>query len=434
MNRNASGDAPQQLAPSVLSLRAAMLIFLSYAFAYFFTALVRGVTATLAPSVSLEIGLSAADLGLLAGAYFFGFAALQLPVGRALDRFGPRRVSIVFISVAVVGCAAFAMAHSFVGLTVARTLIGVGVSACLMAPMTTFRHRFSDTTQMRVNSWMLMTGSLGMVASTLPVQWLLPALGWRGVFWLLAVLFGATIAAIAWLVPRDGPPHIGGRGAASGGESSGYAEVFRNPTFRRFAPMGFFQYGGMMAIQSLWAGPWLSQVCGLTPQQSAQGLFGINLAMLASFMAWGVVVPRLYSAGWTAHRLIACGIPVCLMVLAGSVMLGRHAGAWAWGLFCVTSTFVALSQPAIGLAVPSALAGRALSAYNLVIFAGVFVLQWGLGLGIDAFKAKGWTTEAAFQGAFALFAVCCTLSYVWFLHRDDSVVAEGSKSPSLKYP
>lgn len=408
-------------ASSAVTLRTAALMFLSFAFAYFFSALVRGVTATLAPEFSAELGLNAGDLGLLAGAYFFGFAAMQLPLGGALDRFGPRRVLLCFIAVAVVGCAAFAMAGSFAGLTLARALIGVGVSACLMAPMTTFRRTFGPTAQMRANSWMLMTGSLGMVASTLPVQWLLPVVGWRGLFWALALLFAVAIATIAWLVPSDTPPSPASPRAADGG-LSGYRAVFRHPSFLRFAPMAFFQYGGMVAVQSLWAGPWMVQVCGFTPQQAARGLFGINVAMLVTFMSWGVVVPRLYARGWTAQSLIARGMPLCLVVLATAVLLGAQATAWVWGAFCVTCTVVSLSQPAVGQAFPAALAGRALSAYNLLIFVGVFLLQWGIGLAIDGFKALGWTVASAFQGAFALLGLCCLASYVWFLRRDDRTV------------
>ena len=414
-----ANTAAQDAAPASMTLRAAALVFLSFAFAYFFSALVRGVTATLAPNFSSELGLNAGHLGLLAGAYFFGFAAMQLPLGRALDRYGPRRVLLVFISVAVLGCAAFALARSFIGLTVARALIGMGVSACLMAPMTLFRHRFGETAQMRANSWMLMTGSLGMVASTLPVQWLLPFVGWRGLFWALAGLFALAMLTIAWLVPHDAPARPAARSTADASTGDGYRAVFRHPSFVRFAPMAFFQYGGMVAVQSLWAGPWLSQVGGLTPEQAASGLFGINVAMLVTFMAWGVAVPRLYARGWTAESLIARGIPLCLLVLVAAVLLGRDAGAAVWGLFCVTSTFVSLSQPAVAQAFPAALAGRALSAYNLVIFVGVFLLQWGIGLAIDVFKAFGFSIESAYQGAFALLAGCCTFSYVWFLRRDD---------------
>jgi predicted MFS family arabinose efflux permease len=396
--------------------RQAAVVFLCFAFAYFFSALVRGVTATLAPNFSAEIGLSAGDLGLLAGAYFFGFAAMQLPLGGALDRFGPKRVLLFFLSFAVLGCAAFALARSFVGLTLARALIGMGVSACLMAPMTRFRHSFSATAQMRANSWMLMSGSLGMLASTLPVQWLLPLWGWRGLFVGLAVMFAVAMALIATLVRAD-PARVDPPTSPAQG---GYADVFRHPTFIRFAPMGFFHYGGMVAVQSLWAGPWLSQVGGLSAADTAVGLFGINFAMLVSFWLWGVWVPRLYANGWTAQSLIARGLPLSLLVLIAAIALGRHATAAAWALFCASSTFVSLSQPAIAQAFPQALAGRALSAYNLVIFLGIFVTQWGMGLVIDALKAAGWRTESSFQAAFALMAAACLFSYVWFLRGRDS--------------
>jgi predicted MFS family arabinose efflux permease len=410
--------APAELRSTSGSMtkRSAVVVFTCFAFAYFFSALVRGVTATLAPNFSAEIGLNAGDLGLLAGAYFFGFAAMQMPLGGALDRFGPKRVLLFFLSFAVLGCAAFALARSFVGLTLARTLIGMGVSACLMAPMTRFRHSFDPTAQMRANSWMLMSGSLGMLASTLPVQWLLPLWGWRGLFVGLAVMFALAMLLIATAVSGDAAPSETSMSTAQGG----YAEVFRHPTFIRFAPMGFFHYGGMVAVQSLWAGPWLSQVCGLNSADTALGLFGINLAMLVSFWLWGVCVPRLYASGWTAQSLIARGLPASLVVLVVAVALGHHATAWAWALFCAASTFVSLSQPAIAQAFPQALAGRALSAYNLVIFLGIFVTQWGMGLVIDALKAAGWRTESSFQAAFALMTAACLFSYVWFLRgRDD---------------
>jgi predicted MFS family arabinose efflux permease len=398
-----------------LSRQAAVLIFLSFAFAYFLSAMVRAVTATLAPQFSSELSLTSADLGLLAGAYFLGFASMQLPLGSALDRFGPRRVLLVFLSAAVIGCVAFAMAQSFLGLTLARALIGMGVSACLMAPMTTFRHRYTPHAQMRANSWMLMTGSLGMVASTLPVQWLLPSLGWRGLFWLVAALVGLAMFTIHRLVPADGPVL-----ATRDAPGVGYAAVLRHPTFVRLAPMGFFQYGGMIAVQALWAGPWLVNVCGWTPNESARGLFAINLAMLIAFLGWGLIVPRLYARGWTAQRLITLGMPLSTITLAAAIALGAEATAWIWAVFCVSSTFVSLSQPAIGQAFPAALAGRALSAFNLVIFAGVFALQWGIGLVIDLLGSWGWARMSAFQGAFALYCGCGVLAYLWFLWRGDT--------------
>ncbi len=398
----------------MMPLRSAVPVFLSFAFAYFFSTLVRAVTATLAPALSAELGLSSGDLGLLAGAYFLGFAAMQLPLGSALDRHGPRRVLLVLLGVAVLGCAAFAMARHFVALTLARALIGVGVSACLMAPLTAFRRSFEPHAQLRANSWMLMSGSLGMVASTLPVQWMMPVLGWRGLFWLIAALLTLSMAAIVACVPVD----VQSRTSMS--RTVGYADIWRQRTLLRFAPLAFFHYGGMIAVQSLWAGPWLVRVCRWTPAEAAAGLFAINLSMLLAFLAWGLFVPRLYRAGWSAQRLVNWVLPVSLLFLLLIIGLGERATAWAWTLFCVSSSVLSLSQPAVGQASPSEQAGRALSAYNLIIFGGIFTLQWGLGLAIDTFIRLGGSTLSAFQGAMALFAVCATGSYLWFLRYDDA--------------
>jgi predicted MFS family arabinose efflux permease len=395
--------------PQPLPRRAAVDVFLAFAFAYFFSALLRAVTATLAPTFGTELRLGAADLGLLAGAYFLGFAAMQLPLGSALDRRGPRRVELSLLAIAVAGCAGFAVATSLTGLIVARVLIGVGVSACLMAPLTLYRTRFGGAAQLRANSWMLMTGSLGMVASTLPVQWLLPHWGWRGLFWALAGLLLVAMAVIAWVVPRTPATLPAGTPSATG-----YRDVVCHPTFVRNAPQGFFLYGGMIAIQALWAGPWLTRVTGASPEQAAGGLFLINLSMLVAFLVWGTVMPRWSAHGISVHRLILWSVPLPLIGLAVIVLWPQPLGAWAWALWCVSCTVVSLSHPMIGQAFPVAKAGRALSAFNLVIFAGIFCMQWGIGLLIDALMAQGMAEATAFRLALGSFGACCTLSWLWY--------------------
>jgi predicted MFS family arabinose efflux permease len=400
---------------SLLSRRGAIAVFLAFAFTYFFSALVRAITATLSPTLTREFDLSAQELGLLSGGFFFGFAVTQLPLGRWLDRHGPKQVILSFLALAVAGCIAFSLAQNFVGLLAARVLCGVGVSACLMAPLTGFRRWLDPVAQLRANSWMLMTGSLGMVASTLPVQWLMPAYGWRPIFWGLGAAIALTMAVIAWQVPSWQAPT-----AQTGGQPGGYAEVWRHPYFRKMAPIGFFCYGGMIAMQTLWAGPWMVRVAGYSPGESAAGLFAINLSMLVTFWSWGMVTPWLARRGWTAARLIARGLPLSFFVLAIIIIAGSRAGAAAWAAFCMTSTFVSLAQPAVGMAFPPALAGRALSAYNLVIFAGVFVIQWGIGLLIDGFAAAGMSPAGAFEAALAVFGACCVMSYGYFLLAKDN--------------
>ncbi|MEY4711507.1 MAG: hypothetical protein RIS88_957 [Pseudomonadota bacterium] len=397
----------------VLSRRDAVWVFLAFAFAYFLSALIRAITATLAPSLTQEFALNARDLGLMAGGYFIGFSLTQLPLGRWLDRHGPRKVILAFLAVAVAGCVGFAVADSFAGLLAARVLCGMGLSACLMAPLTGYRRWLAPQMQLRANSWMLMTGSLGMVASTLPVQWLMPVVGWRVLFVAMAVLIVVAMGLAAWKVPPW--PQAPADGAVA--PADGYGEVWRHPYFRRMAPIGFFCYGGLLAMQTLWAGPWMVRVAGYTPAQAAGGLFTINVAMLLAFWGWGLVTPRLVARGWDANRLIAWGQPLGFLAMGGLIAAGTGAGAWSWTLFFVTSTFVAMAQPAVGMAFPPALAGRALSAYNLVIFVGVFVVQWGVGLLIDGFQALGLGEVTSFRAALAALLACCIGAWAYFMWR-----------------
>ena len=397
-------------AASALRGSRAVAVFVAFAFAYFFSALLRAVTATLAPVFSQELDLGAAQLGLLAGAYFLGFSIMQLPVGRWLDGHGPKRVMTGLMFVAIAGCMAFAAAQTMTQMLLARLIIGVGVSACLMAPLTLYRHGFDLAGQLRANSWMLMTGSLGMLASTLPTQWVLPLIGWRGLFAAVAGLLLLSTAVIFLVVPAD--PKSSAQTLPT---APGYLAVFRSPAFRRLAPAAFFSYGGLIAMQSLWIGPWLTHVGRRTPAEAAAGLFIVNASMLLAFLFWGWVMPRLIKAHWSGERLIAIGWPLGVMALAAILWRGESAGPADWAIWCVLTSVVSLSQPAVAQAFPLELAGRALSAFNLVIFFGVFAVQWGLGLLIDALMGFGWSADSAYRTSFAAFMIACAASFL-FMH------------------
>jgi MFS family permease len=391
-------------------------VFLAFALAYFMSALIRAITATLSPSLKQEFSLGSGDLGLLAGGYFLGFALTQLPLGRWLDAYGPKRVILCFLTVAIAGCLAFAAAPNFTGLLAARILCGIGVSACLMAPLTAYRLWFKPEIQLRASSWMLMTGSLGMVASTLPVQWLLPQTGWRPIFVLLALLVGVAMLVLAWRLPKA-PPKLA---MPSEGIIASYRVIWQHPYVKRHFWLGFFSYGGLMAMQTLWAGPWLVQVSGQTPAQAATGLFWLNVSMLVTFWSWGVLNPYFTKRGWDADRLLSVGMPCALAMTAIICIAGSAVTWWAWALFCIGSSFMSMALPAVGMAFPKELAGRALSFYNLVIFAGVFVVQWGMGLLIDAFKSFGMNTENAFQAALGVFLICSLGGYLRFVLDNQS--------------
>lgn len=396
-----------------------ILVFLAFALAYFLSSLIRAITATLSPSLTAEFALSAQDLGLLAGGYFLGFSLTQLPLGRWLDLHGPKKVILAFLSVAVMGCLAFAWAEQFHSLLAARVLCGMGVSACLMAPLTAYRRWFDPNTQLRANSWMLMTGSTGMLAATLPVQWLMPLWGWRPLFIVLAAMVVVTMAMVLLLVPHwSHPSQRADTVTLNTTTSDGYRLIWQSPYFWRMVPIGFFCHGGMVAIQTLWAGQWMTQVAGWNATDAAGGLFVINLGMLISFWLWGLITPRLAKAGVRMETLIAWCLPMTFAALLVLVTAGPAVGSGAAAVltvFCVGSSVVSLIQPAVGLKFPVHLAGRALSAYNLVVLSGIFCVQWGIGLVIDLGLAMDLYPVMAYRVALMTFAACSVLSWLYFI-------------------
>ena len=397
----------------ILPKRQAITVFFVFAFGYFLSCLLRAITATLSPVLTLEFELMAADLGLLAGGYFLGFASMQIPLGYLLDKFGPKKIVSSFLLIAFIGTLSFALAQSFSGLLISRILIGVGVSACLMAPLTGYRIWFAENQQQRANSWMLMIASLGFLSSTLPVQLLLPSLGWRWLFGGIAGLILISIFLMLAFIPKwDHQKVVSMENPVRQGSLS---DVWKNKFFISVIPMGLFNYGGLMAIQTLWAGPWMIRVAGYTPLESATGLFWINITMLVSFFLWGYFLPRITNLGFSALKILKLGLPVSFLVMLTIIILGSKAGAFYITLFILSSIFLSVTQPAVGLSFQSHLAGKALTSFNLLIFLGTFIMQWVMGLVIDLVKNYGYTEIIGFKAAFSFFLFLSLISYIFFL-------------------
>ena len=397
----------------ILPKKQAIIVFFVFAFGYFLSCLLRAITATLSPVLTSEFNLLAADLGLLAGGYFLGFACMQIPLGYLLDKYGPKKIVSSFLLIALVGTGSFALAESFSGLLVSRILIGIGVSACLMAPLTGYRIWYAENQQQRANSWMLMIASLGFLSSTLPVQLLLPSFGWRWIFGGIAILILISIFLMLVFIPKWNLTK--NKKSEEPSNTGTLSEVWKNRFFISVIPMGLFNYGGLMAIQTLWAGPWMTRVAGYTPLQSATGLFWINVTMLVSFFLWGYFLPKISGIGFTAKRILKLGLPISFSVMLVIILLGPKAGAFYITLFILSSIFLSVTQPAVGLSFSGYSAGKALTSFNLLIFAGTFIMQWLMGLVIDIVKGMGHTEIFAFKSAFSVFLILSIISYIFFL-------------------
>ena len=398
----------------ILQKNQAIIVFLVFAFGYFLSCLLRAITATLSPVLTSEFNLLAADLGLLAGGYFFGFACMQIPLGYLLDKFGPKKIISIFLLIAFIGTTSFALSQTFSGLFISRILIGIGVSACLMAPLTGYRIWFAENLQQRANSWMLMIASLGFVSSTLPVQLLLPSFGWRWIFGGIAILILVSTFLMLIFIPNWNQKEII-NSTKNLDQSGSLSDVWKSKFFISVIPMGLFNYGGLMAIQTLWAGPWMTRVAGYTPIESATGLFWINITMLLSFFVWGYFLPKINDQGFSALKILKLGLPVSFIVMLIIIILGSKAGAAYLTLFILSSIFLSVTQPAVGLSFPSYLAGKALTSFNLLIFSGTFIMQWLIGFIIDYVKTLGYSEVLGFKVAFTAFLFLSLVSYLFFI-------------------
>jgi len=313
--------------------------------------------------------------------------------------------------IAIIGTVAFALAQSFSGLLISRILIGVGVSACLMGPLTGYRIWFADEYQQRANAWMLMVLSMGFVFSTLPVQLLLPVIGWRWIFGLIAILIFFVIILTLFFIP-SWKTEVNNNYEKNSGSLS---DVWKNKFFRSTIPLGLFNYGGMVAIQTLWAGPWMIRVADYAPIKSATGLFWINTTMLVAFFIFGYILPKITKLGFDTMRIMKFGLPISYLSLLAIIILGENAGAIHFTIYLLTSIVLTLTQPAVALSFPTNLAGKSLTSFNLLIFVGTFIMQWGIGLIIDLSQFFGKGEIQSFQISFFVYLIICIFSYLYFL-------------------
>ena len=388
-----------------------ILIFLVFAFAFFISNLLRSITATLSPVLTSEFNLTAGNLGLLAGGYFLGFTSMQIPLGFLLDRHGPKKIVSSLLIIAIVGTTSFALAQNFASLLISRVFIGIGVSACMMGPLTGYRIWFEEKYQQRANSWMLMVANIGFVFSTLPVQFLLPIIGWRWIFFGTTFLIIVSIVLILLFIPSTKKKFKKDENEIE----VKLSDIWKNKFFISVIPLGFFNYGGMYAIQTLWAGPWMIRVTGYSSLESATGLFWINFTALIGFFLWGYFLPIISKYGLNSFKLMKFGLPISYLVLLSIIIKGSNAGAFLFTIYILTSIVLTVVQPAVGLSFPKRLAGKSLTSYNLVIFLGTFIMQWGMGLIIDFSHSMGKSEILSFQISFFVYFILCIFSYIFFV-------------------
>ncbi|MBL8478449.1 MAG: MFS transporter [Sterolibacteriaceae bacterium] len=387
-------------------------VFLPFATGYYFSYFLRNVNAVIAPELTRELGVSAADLGLLTSAYLLAFGAVQLPLGLALDRYGARRVEAALLLVAAAGCGLFAIGASLTQLAVARALIGLGVSACLMASFKAFGQWFGTERQASLNAAIMAAGGLGALTASTPLAWAIPQYGWRAVFAALAVA-GLLVAVAIFSTPEK---PAGAKPEPLRSQVAGLVQVLTSRAFWRYAPQSTLIIGGFLALQGLWAVPWLMNFSGLPRDAAAHHLLLMGGGMLAGFLCIAFGVAPLTKRGIGPGRLLTVGMGLGLFATL-LIVLGIGPSEPAWLILGLVFSVGNLAYALLQAGFSPGLAGRVNTALNLMVFVGAFGIQWGFGAMVDALQAAGHAPQAAYQFTFGGLLALQFASWLWFLGK-----------------
>ena len=387
-------------------------LFLVFLLAYFLSYFFRSTNAVIADDLSREMALTAGQLGFMTSMFFLAFAAAQLPLGLALDRFGARLVTPTLMLAGVVGSLLFALAPSFELLALGRALLGLGMAGILMGALKAFSRVFPPERFAFVSSVFVGLGSLGALAAATPLAWVNATLGWRAVFWGGAGVIALAALAI-WLFGR-GPDEPGDEAGTA--QRSGFGAVFGSGLFWRMALVNLALAGTLFSYQGLWAGPYLSDVHGLGQLAVGNALLWMALGVTGGYLLVGVLANRfgtvlILTLGVASAAAAQIALALTLPGLARPLLYALFA---LFGLL-VSSNVLAFAHARSTF--PLAMTGRAVSALNIFGIGGSAALQWGLGVLIGSFpqNAAGAYATDAYRWAFLVTAGLCLLAAALYL-------------------
>lgn len=399
-------------APPTSLARLVATCFLPFAAGYFLSYFYRTVNAVIGPVLVTELQLDAAALGLLTSAYFIAFAAFQLPLGVLLDRYGPRRVESILLLIAAAGAIVFGLAQDVGQLAIGRALIGFGVSSCLMASFKANTLFWPAERLAVANGFILAFGGLGATVATLPVEWVLKVSDWRTLFFCLAGVTVLSAVYIRFAVPERGL----GTAGHLGEQVRSVVAILGSAKFWRVAPITVTAQASFLAYQGLWAGPWLRDVAGLSPDAAATVMFFVASAIIVGYGLGGVAADRLMRAGVRDGTLLVWGVALYLLVQVPLLLNVTTGSSVLWVAFTLLGTNSILGFSYLTRQFAKDQAGRVNSAMNLLVFVAAFAIQAGVGAVISWFTPPGAPfAPRGYQVALTLFFVLQVAGWLWFV-------------------
>ena len=401
-------------------------LFVTFAVAYFLSYFFRSANAVIASSLVRDLGLTADQLGLMTSLFYASFALIQLPLGSALDRYGPRWVTPSLMLATVFGCLLFANAQSFATLALGRSLIGLGMAGVLMGALKAFGQWFPRNRVATISGLLVGLGACGGLVAATPLAWLSDLAGWRPIFtWAAPVTLCSALSIMLWT--RNTPPGETWQAASAGG---GLRDILADLRFWRIAPLNFFMLGTTLAVQGLWGGPYLVDVLGLSKITAGNVLLTMGVGVVLGYFTCGWLADR-----FGTQRVIIIGMLVFLasqtsfLLPAEFPLALRYISYMALG-FTGSFNIVLLAQSRALF--PPQMSGRAVTGVNLFGFAGTALLQWWMGLiiGLWSRDSQGHYPQPAYAAAFLFTAITTALAVAWYAPLARARAGNVTETPS----
>ncbi len=411
-------------------MSTAARVFLLFSFGYFVSYLFRGLNIGFAAPMTQELGLTAADLGLLTSLYFLGFSLVQIPAGAALDTWGPRRVEAALLLIAALGALLFGLSDGMSGLMMGRILIGVGVAVCLGGAVQAMAQNFPRSRLPAINGVLVALGGLGGAMVGTPLTALLQVITWREASFAMAGVCLLTSVTL-WAWATDAPiVKQQKRRPDLVGQFRGTWQLCTSGAFWQITLFPALTGGVFYGVQSLWVKPYLMDVNQLS-LASADGLVSLlGLSAVAGCAACGVAARYIERAGISLYNF--CGL--CLVLfLATQFMIVVDAPVprvVLWFLYGFVGNSAILTFAVLAGSFPASMLGRATTFFNMTLFFFIFIFQVAIGwiLELWAPVAPGVYPAAAHQAGWWSLLIIQALSAVWYFWPVKIQVALGERA------
>jgi predicted MFS family arabinose efflux permease len=403
----------RRLPDRIARVKLVLAVFCPFAAGYFLSFFFRNVNAIISKDLARDFALSPSELGFLTSTYLLAFAAIQLPLGVLLDRYGPRRVVAVLLCIAAAGALIFGLARDLTMLSVGRALIGIGVAAGLMGAIKAFTLWFPLSRLATLNGAYLAVGGLGGLSATAPAEALIGEFGWRVLFYGLSAAALLAALLVFTVVPEKKLPHTG---ETLGQQFASFGRIFSSLPFWRIAAILVLTHAAYQALQGLWLAPWLYDVAGMDRAAVARYLLVTIVAYLTGSLAFGFTSDRLARAGisrLTVYKLGLAGAVLAFCLLAAGVTSGLGVLLAVYGFTTISG---ALAYPLMTALFGPEMTGRVNTASNVLMFGLSFAFQWGIGAVLRLFPVAGASySPQGYATAFFILAALQVAALAWIL-------------------